>query len=79
MWFWIIASIVAVVIGAAIWFAVQRLLSWQGIGDLAMLAWRAVAPGLLKRKPPEQEALDRASYRRGEDKTPGAHGHGGEH
>jgi hypothetical protein len=64
----------------AIWCAVNNPAFWS-----SAIAWTvaaissAVLPVVLKRKPPEAEAADGASYRRGEDRTPGAHGHGGEH
>ena len=63
----------------AIWCAVNNpAFWWSAASSIVAAISSALLPVLLKRKPPEQEALDRASYRRGEDKTPGAHGHGGE-
>lgn len=55
----------------AFWFGLVTLI-WSRLWPII---WTIVS----KRKSPEAEAADRASYRRGEDRTPGAHGHGGEH
>ena len=64
----------------AVWVAVNNPAFWmQAAASVASAIWAAVLPVILKRKSPEAEAADRASYRRGEDRTPGAHGHGGEH
>ena len=74
--------IAAVIVGvAAAGFLVARSPTfWLGLVTLIWSRlWPIIWAVVSKRKSPEQEALDRESYRRGEDKTPGAHGHGGEH
>ena len=50
----------------AVWVAVNNPVFWAGaVASVASAIWAAVLPVILKRKPPEAEAADRASYRRG--------------
>lgn len=41
--------------GLALFFGVRKLISWQGLGELATLIFNALLPVILKRMPPDEE------------------------
>lgn len=67
-WLWLGGGLLLAVAAAATWFALQRPDFVAGLAAVAAGAiWKAVAPALLRRKPPDEEALWRRSVLEGED------------
>jgi hypothetical protein len=65
-WLWIAAAIIVLAAAAGVWFAFQRPDFVAGLTAVAAGAlWKALGPNLLKRKSPEEEAIDRQRVREG--------------
>ena len=79
-WLWLIGAALFVAAVASLFMAFQSPAFVAGLSALAAGAiWKALAPAILRRKSPAEEARDREAYRRGETRKDGAaHGHGGE-
>jgi len=67
-WLWLGGAVILAVAAAATWFAFHRPDFVAGLVAVAGAAlWKALAPAIAKRKPPEEEALWREAVLRGED------------
>lgn len=73
---WLLAGLAALL---GIGYGAYRLISWPSLGSLAVTIFNAIAPAILKRKTPEEEALDREAYRRNEVRPTKQRPHPGEH
>ena len=73
IWFWIGGGFLLAVAAAATWFAFQRPGFWIG---MAKVVFAAMLPLILKRNPPEEEALDHEAVRQARERGP-VHGHRG--
>lgn len=65
-WLWALAAVTLVAAAAGVWFAAQSPTFVAGLTALAVgAAWKAVAPAVLRRMPPELEKQWRDCERRG--------------
>lgn len=76
---WIGGIALLAIVGGGLFFAIQRLVSWQSLGSLATIIFNALLPVILKRKSPEEEKLDKEAWRRGERRPDKFNRHPGEH
>jgi hypothetical protein len=64
-WFWIAAFVLLAIAAASVWFAFQRPDFVAGLTAAAVAAaWKAFAPKLLKRMPPEKKKAWRERQKR---------------